>query len=109
MITYTIEDNKLIFKVADSSAFAEFIEECPDIYTDYAFLDSIEHLLRNGLHQVLPETIGALTDSLLFSFTLLDEESVHYDEPVVVYWDPDYAIRSPLQDLIETGETIFIS
>ena len=109
MITYTIEDNKLIFKVTDSPAFAEFIEEHPDIYADATFLDSIEPLLCNGLHQVLPETIGALTDSLLFSLTLLDDESVHYDEPVVVYWYPDYAIRSPLQDLIETGETTFIS
>ena len=70
-----------------------------------------EHdMTANGeLYIVLPEWIGALTDSPIFTDELEydggDTDTVSHVGRV--WWFPDYQILDPMQILLDTGEVIF--
>lgn len=80
-------------------------------HTDELFIELIESCLCNGLSLVRPEVIGALTSSLIL--TEGDVLDAHGDPDVAAineskfYWYPNYAIRSPLEDLTETRKVTF--
>ncbi len=69
--------------------------------------EAIEQQLCNGWTEILPEQVGALTDSPILS------ESVEYDDNGDVesigdsWWFPNYMIEDPLETLYKTGQVIF--
>jgi hypothetical protein len=69
---------------------------------EMVFLELCETPLCNGYNQVSPETVGALTDSLILSDGILDEETTEEQAKATkVWWFPNYAICSYLADLIQ--------
>jgi hypothetical protein len=60
-----------------------------------AMYDAFEYLTANGFEWVAPEDIGALTSAPILK----------YDNKY--WWYPNYAVRSPLEDIAETGKTVF--
>lgn len=72
------------------------------------FSDLIEYQLGNGYHWVQLKDIAALTDSLIISDMLIDEETTEEEiNATNVWWYPDYMVRSYL-DGIENEGVIFI-
>lgn len=63
--------------------------------SDQSMIDAFEHMTSNGFDWVAPEEIGALTSAPI----------LRYDNKV--WWYPDYQVRSPMEDLAETGTTTF--
>jgi hypothetical protein len=75
--------------------------------SDAAMFDAFEPLISNGLTWVDPAEIGALTSApILTDASREDDGSLRLDG-ANVWWFPDYALRSPLEDLIKKGRTIF--
>jgi hypothetical protein len=67
-----------------------------------------EHECCNGYHNVLPEEIGALTDSLIFSDTIFDDETAPEDrESAKVWWFPEYELVNELDEFKEKGFVIY--
>ncbi len=89
--------------------FNELIEDLQISRTDLdIFLELIEPQLCNGYHTVRPEHIGALTDSLLISDEIIDNETTQKElnEATVWYYN-DYMVKSYLDDFIGKGYIIF--
>lgn len=92
-------------------AASEESGEAIGFHTDELFLEIIEHCLCNGLSTVRPEHIGALTSSIILcEGGILDdhgEPDAKLIEETDCFWFPNYAIRSPIEDLAEHGKVIF--
>lgn len=91
-------------------------EEVPeDIeYFDFRNLGDMEYeLLPEDLFVVFPEDVGALTDSILlstnYSFQPGDSDDPEDMSTCTLFWYPNYAIRSYLEDLVRTGEAVWTS
>lgn len=69
----------------------------------------IDLVVGNGLDFVLPEHIGALTDSPIFAegFFFDDDNNPHLEDDAKVWWFPDYAIRDPWAELRNKGRVDF--
>lgn len=70
------------------------------------FLSLIESQLCNGYHTVLPEHIGALTDSIILANGIVDLDTSAEAE-IDVWWFPDYQVKSYTEDLLNNGEVTF--
>lgn len=70
------------------------------------FHDAFEHMLANGMDNVSPEEIGALTDAPIFGEVSRDDQGkiTHIDS---LYWFPDYAVKNPAEELKEKGKVVF--
>lgn len=68
-------------------------------------------MIGNGFEVVRPEEIGALTNALIIAYDAPrdDEGVIHPDDSTKVWWDPNYQVRSLLQELVDKGEFIFKS
>lgn len=77
--------------------------------TDAILLDLLEDHLANGLDVIQPEEIGALTSALILSDTVVRNDNGEIVSVETVYWFPDYAIRSEVNDLWDDGEVIFLA
>ncbi len=92
-------------------ALAEAIEQhAAGDFRDVGDLVCDHDMTANGeLYIILPEWIGALTDSPIFSDELDydggDTDTVSHVGRV--WWFPDYQILDPMQILLDTGEVIF--
>jgi hypothetical protein len=75
--------------------------------TNSILCDLLEDHLANGWEFIYPAEIGALTDSLLISDEAVRSDQGHLTELGTVYWFPDYAVRSELDDLYDNGEVFF--
>jgi hypothetical protein len=110
LTSYSINDNgDLVFKLTDEGQdfIQEAINDGTNIQSDDFFMELVEGPLCNGLQEIRPEETGDLTSSLIFSD---DCERNDLGELVACnkrYWFPDYAIRSPADDLNKKGECIF--
>ena len=72
------------------------------------FLDIFEKQFCNGYAMVLPENIGALTDGILISDTIIDEETTKEETDSAKIWhNPNYQIESEIDVLINYGKIIF--
>lgn len=69
--------------------------------SDASMYDAFESLVAIGYQWISPEDIGALTDAPILANGSLD------DPRVKIWWYPDYQVKSPLEDIAETGKTIF--
>ncbi len=108
--SWTVEPNgDLKITINDPEDQAELKEKVAAGDTsDSLFIDAIDHALGNGLNLVRPETIGALTSSLILSdVPVFDEEDANDAEGAKFWWYPDYQVRSPVEDLAEKGFVIF--
>ena len=69
--------------------------------------DLIEYQLGNGFHWVMPEDIGALTDSLIISDAIIDGETTKDEmNDTKIWWFPNYQVQSYI-DGIENEGVIF--
>ena len=68
--------------------------------------EALEELLANSeLEWIAPEEIGALTDAPILGIRNCDD----YNEIIGAWGFMDYQVRSFVDDLIETGQAVFIS
>lgn len=102
--TYDLNQNGCLIITAadeDRNALRELPTDRPEVYREY---DALEHLLANSdLSWIRPEEIGALTSAPIIGFR--DGNS----KPTAAWGFMDYALRSFVDDLIETGKAVFVS
>lgn len=109
---YTIlADGNLKIEPSDEEeleAIRELSEE--ELNQDKFMFDFFEDITCNGLSWVLPEQISALTDAPILSDRMPDLEKGEFgelDKDALIWWYPNYQVRSPLQDIREYGSCIF--
>ena len=81
------------------------------VNTDSAafFINTIEHFLCNGWTELRPKQTGDLTSSIV----LAKDEDCEWDDVGNLtndprrFWFPNYQVRSPMQDLLDSGECLF--
>ncbi len=106
---YTILPNKNLKIFWDINNYREIIseleEEDPEwFYRDANLWDFFENLFSDSeLEQIDPLSIAALTSSPIVGIRDQNETVIQ------VWWYPNYAIASPLEDLVTEGFTIFQS
>jgi hypothetical protein len=74
---------------------------------DVIFADLLKDHLANGWEIIQPEEIGALTAAPILSDSVTRDDSGNLLKVDQVYWFPDYAVRSELDELYENGEVFF--
>jgi hypothetical protein len=74
---------------------------------DRLLADMLEDHLCNGWEFIQPEEIGALTSSPILSDSAERDDFGKLLKVDQVYWFPDYAVRSELDELYENGEVFF--
>jgi hypothetical protein len=72
--------------------------------TDAIFCELLECELGNGWDMISPEEISALTSANIISDECVRDDHGSITSLGVVYWFPDYAIRSEIDDLLDSGE-----
>ncbi len=121
-LTHTISaDRRTLTIHADASARAE-LRDMPEsakeasetgnagaltLHSDAAMFDAFERTLCNGdLCWIRPEECGDLTDGPILG--IYADDSTLTQPIVAERWGfMDYAVRSPLQDLRDTGAAVF--
>jgi len=78
-----------------------------DTGTDQILCDLLEYSLCNGWESVPPEDIGALTSAPILSDEITRDDNGNITEIGKVYWFPDYAVRSEIDELADNGEVFF--
>jgi len=92
----------------------------PDIQSDAALHEFLEPLVANSeLEWVSPEETGDLTAAPMLGVRASEQDRKdytdeqdrkHYRPPIIERWAyMDYQIRSPLEDLRDTGRVVFAS
>lgn len=105
---YEIDQNKNLKIYADIELQQELTELGDDIQQDAVMHDILEPLTCNSdIEWVAPEEINALTDAPILG-TVTRDDMGEITEVHAIWWYPNYAIRSPLEDLRDDGFTIFI-
>jgi hypothetical protein len=74
---------------------------------DSLLADMLEDHLANGWEFIQPEEIGALTAAPILSDSAERDDQGNLVKVDQVYWFPDYAVRSELEELYEKGEVFF--
>lgn len=83
------------------------VELDEEFNTDGDFFSCFEPVLTNGLSEVLPEMIGALTDSPIVSDECPDyEEEVLNSDDCNVWWYPEYETTCFIEQLENQGYII---
>lgn len=126
-LTHEIK-NDTLFIIADEdaqNALKEMMEE-PDFQSDATLYDAFEQLIANSeLMWVHPEDTGDLTNAPLLGilgemsedktgpYGFVDagqDDKTSYYHPIVNRWGFEpYQLRSPLEDLANTGKAVFLS
>jgi hypothetical protein len=76
--------------------------------SDNFMWDLLEPVWANGYTQVDPSLVGALTSApMLTDGSSSDDGSSIEPADAKVFWYPNYQVRSPQDDLLESGRTIF--
>ena len=104
---YKITNNGNLQIICDTETQQELVELGDNIVQDCHMYDCFESIICNGLSWISPETIGALTDAPILSEGNLDDNG-NYTNDLPVYWYPNYMVRSPLEDLRDYCQTIFV-
>ncbi|MGB5594236.1 MAG: hypothetical protein WBM62_09450 [Crocosphaera sp.] len=106
---YTILPNRNLKIFWDINNYSEIISELEEqdpqwYHRDANLWDFFENLFSDSeLQQIEPVEMGALTSSPILG--IRDQN----DTVIQVWWYPNYAIASPLEELIKDGFTIFES
>ena len=74
----------------------------------YDILDRSRYL-GNGWDEIMPDKIGALTDSpIIAKDTYYDDDgNLELPEGCKIYWYPNYMIKDPWKVLLKKGEVFF--
>lgn len=106
-IAYEITNNQVIFKADEESRndLHEIYSTEGEGYPDA--LDYVCEQLHEKWYLTPPESVGALTDSALFSQyrDIDDNGDISYSGILCFY--PDYAIKDEWAILADTGEVVF--
>lgn len=102
-----LENGNLEISVTDESERQEIADAIAggDV-SDNSMYDAFERLVANGYSWIAPEQIGALTSAPILSDSPGDDQG-NPDPNANYWWYPQYETRSPMEDLAETGKTIF--
>ena len=113
-LSYIISPDRRTLTIrADESARAELHEMGEEIGTNRSLWDAFEWLIANSeLEWVAPEVCGDLTDAPILGIYAAspDAGKIGQSWPFAVLerWGfMSYQLRSPLQDLRDTGEAVF--
>ena len=104
--TYDLNTNGCLILTADSQERGWLKELANDQgeFTSRAEYEALESLVANSdLDWIRPEEIGALTDAPILGLRKED------GTPEAAWGFMDYAVRSFVQDLIDTGKAVFVS
>lgn len=69
--------------------------------------DVLEPATANGLMWLDPHMVGAMTDSPILTDGSVDDNGDFIPEGAKVWWFPDYQVKSPLEELANTGRLVF--
>ena len=86
----------------------EAIEGGKNVDSDDFFHDLIEYNLGNGWEMIAPKDIGALTSAPILSDEVERDDSVGIQQVGRVYWFPNYAKTSIVDELYHGKEVIFV-
>lgn len=124
---YRINGNKLIVTVdSDERAELHELQSEPDFQSDVVMYEFLEPLVANSeLQWIGSEDTGDMTEAPMLGILGKEsnEESGPYGSIHVGHWDGknwyqpivsrwafmNYQIKSPLNDLVDSGEAIFVS
>jgi hypothetical protein len=95
------EDGNLEFVLTDGGR--QEIVELQKLPEEEAMYTLLEDHLGSGWEFIAPEEIGALTSAMI-----LTQDADRDDEGALkrvgrVYWDPDYQVRSTVEELAKSG------
>jgi len=127
----TDERLTLITEDGDNEELREMLDEDPDaLRTDQTMCEFLEDLLANSdLQWINPEDTGDLTDAPILGIVggeMPEDEArkagpygavycgqwdnADWYQPILNRWGfMDYAVKSPLDDLLNNGRTVFVS
>jgi len=103
MIELIEKENGLLIKLTDKEELENMLTR-PVYAAD--LLDNGRYL-GNGWDEIVPEKIGALTESPIIGKDVYWDEEGEIDEAGNVYWFPEYMLIDPFKELLEKGEVFF--
>lgn len=105
---YTILNNGDLLITIEEDEKDNLLDTYGNVLPDTEITTALEPLFCNGLHYVLPEHVGALTDAPLISDTCPYGDNSEVDcEDCSIWWFPNYMIENCLDTLYNTGQVIF--
>ena len=106
---HTILDNGDIrFDLTEDFERQEIAEDLEDHGIAYMEGEIFSSYFCNwSFEWVSPEEIGALTDAPIFGEVQRDDRTDDITKVYSMWWYPNYAIRSPIDDLIRDTFTVF--
>jgi len=99
----TPEGNLKMTLTDDGRREAEEIRTMPE---EDALADLLEDHFGAGWEWVAPEEIGALTSAMILTNDATRDDSGKLTGIGRVYWDPQYQVRSTVEDLLD-GEVVW--
>lgn len=103
-LQYIAEDNRLIVRIAwDDQLILQQLQTHENFHSDQLMYEVFETLISNSeLEWIDASETGDLTDAPILG--------IRGDSGILARWAyMDYQIKSPLDDLANNGEVIFIS
>lgn len=106
-----LESGNLEIKI-DPEADRIEMENLIDVPLNTAFGELLEEsgYVGNNWHNVMPEEIGALTDSPIIAYGAIYAEENDQDLPIgyeKLWWFPQYEVEDPIETLLRNGVVIF--
>jgi hypothetical protein len=78
-----------------------------ELDSDRIFHELVEHQLGNGWDSLPPETIGALTESIILSDEAELDDMGDFVNVGRCYWFPNYQVENPIETLRDKGSFTF--
>ncbi len=97
------DGNLHITLTQEGRAELETIRESGDHVVEGSFLTLIGWQLCNGWEAIQPEEVGALTDGLIITDAAVRDDDGVLSSVGRVYWQEDYAVTDPIDELERTG------
>jgi hypothetical protein len=79
------------------------IDELRKLPEEEAMSTLLEDHLGNGWEWLAPEEIGALTSAMILTWDAERDDEGKLKRAGPVYWDPDYQVRSTVEELAKSG------
>ena len=104
MIELIEKENGLLIVLIDKEELGDLITKPNCSVVD--LLDSGRYL-GNGWDEIMPDKIGALTDSPIIGFGVDWDDEGNIEDAEQVYWYPNYMVSDPFKELLEKGKVFF--
>ena len=111
MVELIEQPHGLLIRLTDKDELKEMFQKQKHgnfVITAFDILDTSKYL-GNGWDEIMPEHIGALTDSPIIGYNIgYDEDGfAEIFKDSKVYWYPNYMIKDPWKVLLKKGEVFF--